>query len=57
VSSLRVVYNRRYNCLKAGILIRVKLSLYYRRKGCLAVVIDLLASYIIAYSLVKDVLK
>ncbi len=38
-------------------LIQVKLSLHYRRKGYLAVVIDLLVSYIVAYSLVKDVLR
>jgi hypothetical protein len=57
VSSLRVVRNRYYNCLKASTLIRVKLSLHYRRKGCLAVVIDLLVSYIMAYGLVKDILK
>ncbi len=57
VSSLQVVYNCYYNCLEAGILIQVKLSLHYRHKGYLAVVIDLLVSYIVAYSLVKDVLR
>jgi hypothetical protein len=38
-------------------LIYIKLSLYYKRKECLVVIINLLISYIIAYSLVKDILK
>ncbi len=57
MSSLRVVCNCYYNCLEAGMLIQVKLSLHYRRKGYLAVVIDLLVSCIVAYSLVKDILR
>ncbi len=57
VSCLRIVYNCRHDCLEAGTLIRVKLSLYYRRIGYLAVIIDLLVYCLIAYSLVKDVLR
>jgi hypothetical protein len=54
---LQVVYNCYYNYLKASTLIYIKLSLYYKCKECLAVVINLLVSYIIAYSLIKDVFK
>ncbi len=31
--------------------------MHYRHKGYLAVIINLLVSYIIAYSLVKDILR
>jgi hypothetical protein len=54
---LQIVYYCYYNCLKARALIIIKLSLHFSCKCYFASNIDLLISYIIAYSLVKDVFK
>jgi len=57
MSSLQVVYNSRHNRLEASTLVRVKLSLHYRRQRRLAGEIDLLNGRTVAYGPIKDVLK
>jgi hypothetical protein len=54
---LRIVYYYYYNYLKARALIIIKLSLHFSCKCYFASNIDLLISYIVAYSLVKNVFK
>jgi hypothetical protein len=54
---LQIVYYYYYNYLKARALIIIKLSLHFSCKCYFTSNINLLISYIIAYSLVKNVLK
>jgi hypothetical protein len=54
---LQIVYYCYYNRLKAKALIIIKLSLHFNCKCYFASNINLLISYIVAYSLVKDVFK
>jgi hypothetical protein len=54
---LQIVRYCYYNYLKARALIIIKLSLHFSCKCYFASNIDLLISYIVAYSLVKDVFK
>jgi len=54
---LQIVYYYYHDRLKAKALIIIKLSLHFSRKCYFASNIDLLISYIIAYSLVKNVFK
>jgi hypothetical protein len=54
---LQIIRYYYHDCLKARALIIIKLSLHFSRKCYFASNINLLISYIVAYSLVKDVFK